>query len=114
MSMKYFTLSALCVLLFCMFLALSGTTDITENANRPTLGAPDSSGTHTPAHDSGNGALSSHLYVVQDWPTENHTAAITGLGTLDRIIRSKMVRLIGAVLITGWVFAGYKFISSTF
>ena len=27
MSMRYFTLSAVCMLIFCMLLALSGTTD---------------------------------------------------------------------------------------
>ncbi len=113
MSMKYFTLSALCVLVFCMLLALSGTTDIPDKDSK------------TPAphqHDPLNpfirnlGDSPSHAHQLQDWfePKNHPSPILAGLETLDGMIQSRALRLMGALLIVGWVLASYKILTSTF
>jgi hypothetical protein len=113
--MKYFTLSALCVLTFCMLLALSGTTDITEREGRQTLGKQVGPLSTNFCNDSENAAHSPHPYVLPGWSeSKSHPATITGLETLDGIIQSRTLRVIGALLLIGWIYISYKIFSSTF
>jgi hypothetical protein len=39
---------------------------------------------------------------------------VTGLETLEEIIQSRAVRVMGALLLIGWVFASYRILTSTF
>lgn len=111
MSMKFFTLSALCVLMFCMLLALSGTTDINVKEARSSIAKQNDYPGSNFRIDSKNSAIH---YGLPDCPgSKNHPVTVTGMETLDGIIQSKVVRLVGALLIIGWIFASFKILFST-
>ena len=109
MSMKFFTLSALCVLLFCMLLALSGTTDLPGQrefgsglnpvAPKPPMGNQDP-GTTPP-----------RFQRVQDW-SETRSSGTSGIEAIHEISKSPEVRLIGLFFIVGWIFLSFKLLST--
>jgi hypothetical protein len=106
MSMKYFTLSAVCMLIFCMLLALSGTTDFP--GNRPEI-VP-SSGLSPPSpelNQPGKGqALASAYPAPQDLQsqadTDDRPAAV------EDPTRNRPVFLVGVVFIAGWVLLSFR------
>ena len=109
MSMKYFTLSAVCMLIFCMLLALSGTTDLPGGHS----GAVSHSGIAHPTHDRnspGKGqALASVYRLAEDSEPQaekDHRATImVGAG------RSRPLFLLGVVFIAGWVLLSFRLFS---
>ena len=109
MSMKYFTLSAVCMLIFCMLLALSGTTDFPgghlEIASRSGLVSPPP----VPSQPEQGDATA----PVQPPPARPEPQGDTegGLGTTGGVARHGHLLLLGAVFIVGWVLLSFRLLS---
>ena len=107
MSMRYFTLSAVCMLIFCMLLALSGTTDFpgTPHEIVPPPTAPGLS-------HSGVGEAMASVYPLPA-DTEPHAGpggkGRTGAG----VIRNRPLLLLGFVLVAVWVFLSFRLLSNS-
>lgn len=114
MSMKIFTLSALCVLVFGLMIALSGITDDPGLTERRTAPADLQEGDRLLASlwDPPQSAGTAYE-EVRDWDghTERSTAPASARpntgGTADRPIR-----LVGLVFIVLWVFVSVKLLSA--
>ena len=107
MSMRYFTLSAVCMLIFCMLLALSGTTDFP--------GTPDeivSPPTAPGLNPSGVGeamASVSPLPVVSDPHARPGDQGWTGGG----VTGSRPLLLLGLLLLGVWVLLSFRLFTKT-
>ena len=104
MSMRYFTLSAVCMLIFCMLLALSGTTDFP--GGHPEIASPD--GLVHPSSvpgQTGNGKA-----PASDYPA---AGAEGGAATATSAVREHRLLLLGAVLIPAWVFISFRILSKS-
>ena len=110
--MKYFTLSALCVLICCMLFALSGTTDLPTNHRQmvaqttlttsPLMIKELQKQKHAPSDNR-----------IQTWlpeTEEKHTIME------EAIIRENkhrlFMRLFGILFIAGWIFLSFKLLST--
>jgi hypothetical protein len=112
MSTKYLTLSALCVLIFCMLLALSGTAELPGKGSGQNLIRQDDQLSGLFRSDAKS---STRTFLLRDWSEpKGHPLRVTGLETLEEIIQSRAVRVMGALLLIGWVFASYRILTSTF
>ncbi len=110
--MKYFTLSALCVLICCMLFALSGTTDLP--ANHPQIIARSSITVSPPVMmEIKKQEQKSSNNVVQHWhpgTEEKHTIK-------EEAIKSEynhrlLIRLFGIFFVAGWIFLSFKLLST--
>jgi hypothetical protein len=111
MSMKYFTLSAVCMLIFCMLLSLSGTTDFPgghpEIASRSGLVSPPA----VPSQPgNGEGIASGHPLPARPEPRGNTES---GTGTMGGVARHGHLLLLGAVFIVGWILLSFRLLSRT-
>jgi len=110
MSMKFFTATAVCVLVFCLLLALSGTTDLPpQNAPSPSFTSPS-----TPSHEATTAsgvARPTAARRLTEWTEENRSLP-SGLATLREISRNRQIRLIGLFFIAGWIFLSFKLLSA--
>jgi len=111
MSMKFFTLSAVCMLIFCMLLALSGTTDFPgahpEIASRSGLVSPPPVPSQ-PAQ--GEGMASVHPLPARPEPQGN---AESGMGTTGGVTHHGHLLLLGAVFISGWILLSFRLLSKS-
>ena len=107
MSMKFFTLSAVCMLIFCMLLALSGTTDFPgghpEIASRSGLVSPVQS---QPAEVEA-------MVSVDPLPArpEPQSNTESGMGTTGGVARHGHLLVLGAVFIVGWILLSFRLLS---
>ena len=103
MSMRYFTLSAVCMLVFCMLLALSGTTDF-PGPPRETLSQ---SGTGSAASGPTHSGVGEAMASVYPLPDDSATHDVTGMprgGTL----RNRPLLLLGFLLVAAWVLLSFR------
>jgi amino acid transporter len=105
MSMRYFTLSAVCMLIFCMLLALSGTTDFpgTPHEIVPPSTAPGLS-------HAGVGEAMASVYPLPEASERNAGPGgkdITGGG----VTGNRPLLLLGFVLVVAWVFLSFRLFS---
>jgi len=112
MSMKFFTLSAVCVLIYCLLLALSGIPGVYEEqshvvaklrmGNQESLSAPADPPRFTAA------AVSSidPAKGLSDWVGAGPDQRDEGNGDYGR-----QVRTIGLLFIVGWVFISFKLLT---
>lgn len=109
MSMKYFTLSAVCTLVFCMLIALSGTTDFPEDraewirAYRTTNA--------TKIHGSDAPGAPPAARALMDW-SEQGDVVQEGVGGVGDADQGRQVKLFGVLFILGWVFLSVRLLSS--
>ena len=107
MSMRYFTLSAVCMLIFCMLLALSGTTDFPATPHEivPPSTAPGLS-------HSGVGEVMASVCPLPE-SSEPHAGpggkGITGGG----VTGNRPLLLLGFVLVVVWVFMSFRLFSDS-
>ncbi len=108
--MKFFTVTAVCVLVFCLLLALSGTTDLSQQNAAP----PSSAGLSASAPDTAAGqavARPAPRRPLPEWSEESR-ALPSGLAALREISRNRQIRLIGLFFIAGWIFLSFKLLST--
>jgi hypothetical protein len=109
MSMKFFTLSAVCMLIFCMLLALSGTTDFPgghpEIASRSGLVSPPPVSSQL---EKGEARASVHSPPARPEPQGNTES---GMGTTGSVARHGHLLLLGAVFIVGWILLSFRLLS---
>jgi hypothetical protein len=110
MSMRYFTLSAVCMLVFCMLLALSGTTDFPSPPREivpPSDTAPVAPG---PIH-TGVGEAAASVYPRPEGSVPDAEAggiSMTGRG----LPRSRPLLLLGFLLVAAWVLLSFRLLSN--
>ena len=111
MSMKYFTLSALCMLIFCMLLALSGTTDFP--GEHPEIGSQ--SGLVSPARLTGQPANGEAIASAHPLPVRPEPRGSTegGTGTMGGVARHGHLLLLGAVFIVAWILLSFRLLSKS-
>ena len=112
MSMKFFTLSAVCVLVYCFMMVLTGITDLGQEdlkpvtklslGNRKTVELSKDTPGATAVLASGDLASS-----LEEWGTPGPEDKTDGGRDYARQIRS-----FGILFILGWVFISFKLLSS--
>ena len=111
MSMRYFTLSAVCMLIFCMLLALSGTTDFPGIHHEivPPSGAVSTA--PGPSHSGVGEAMASVVPLPED--SEPHAGA-GGRGTMGGgMTGNRPLLLLGFVLVAAWVLLSFRLFSNS-
>jgi len=106
MSMKFFTLSAVCMLIFCMLLALSGTTDFPVKDPAfisESVPLSDPVGQTHP----GKGEAMESVRPVPDGSAEKAETGVTPTRAVSRG-RPGQFLLLGIVLITAWIFLSHR------
>jgi hypothetical protein len=107
--MKYFTLSAVCMLIFCMLLALSGTTDFP--GNRAEVVPPSVLAVTPPeSNQPGKGQAPASLYPA---PQDPQPLADTDESseTVATIPRNGPLLLLGVVFIAVWILLSFRLLS---
>ena len=107
MSMRYFTLSAVCMLIFCMLLALSGTTDFPGSSQEivPPSTAPG-------LGHSGVGEVMASVYPLPE--DSNPHAKTGGRGTVGgRLTGNRPLLFLGFVLVAAWVLLSFRLFSNS-
>lgn len=110
MSMKYFTLSAVCMLVFCMLLALSGTTDFP--GGHPGIVSPD--GLLSPPSGPGQpkkGEALASVYPLAG--AEARAEAERCTATPGSVVRQHRLLLFGAALIVVWILLSFRILSKS-
>ena len=111
MSMRYFTLSAVCMLIFCMLLALSGTTDfpgIHPEIVPPSGAASTAAG---PSHSGVGKAMASVYPLPED--SEPHAGA-GGRGAMGGgMTGNRPLLLLGFGLVAAWVLMSFRLFSNS-
>ena len=105
MSMRYFTLSAVCMLIFCMLLALSGTTDFPGTP--PEIVPPPTAPGLNP---SGVGEAMASVYplpVDSDPDARPDGRGLTGEG----VTGCRPLLLLGFVFVVAWVLLSFRLFS---
>ncbi len=112
MSMKYFTLSALCVLICCMLFALSGTTDL--QANHPQIIAQSGISVSPQIMNEIKKREQKHSnHVLQQWQPgagEKHTIREEAIKRENN--HRRLIRLFGIFFVAGWIFLSFKLLST--
>ena len=112
MPMKYFTLSAICVLIYCLLLVLSGIPGAYEEQSRTVsklqMGSPKSLPTPADSSRYAPAAISpaDPAKGLTDWMGAELEQKKAGDGTYGR-----QVRTIGLLFILGWVFISFKLLT---
>ena len=107
MSMRYFTLSAVCMLVFCMLLALSGTTDFPGSSHEivPPSAAPG-------LGHSGVGEVMASVYPLPE--DSNPHAGPDGRGAVGGgLTGNRPLLLLGFVLVVAWVLLSFRLFSNS-
>ena len=103
MSMRYFTLSAVCMLIFCMLLALSGTTDFPGPP--PGIVPPSDTAPAVPGPiPSGVGEAMASVYPLPEDSAPDAGAGVTG---------NRPLLLLGFVLVAAWVLLSFRLFSNS-
>lgn len=108
--MKFFTVTAVCVLVFCMLLALSGTTDLPEQ-NPPSPSSAELLSSSADATAGPTVARPPTHRPLAEW-SQDSRALPSGLAALREISRNRQIRLIGLFFIAGWIFLSFKLLST--
>jgi len=106
MSMRYFTLSAVCMLIFCMLLALSGTTDFPGTP--PEIVPPPAAPVLNP---SGVGEAAASVYPLPEDSDSDARADGKGL-TGEGVTGSQSLLLLGFVFVLAWVLLSFRLLSN--
>ncbi len=123
MSMKYFTLSAICVLAFGMLLALSGATDLAPGYQQQKTVLTDPGSSYRPSHDKPTPAVNAELpltpprsnvatTVLPSWKKAHVRDKATFMGIVKRISSSARLKAVGLLFVVGWVLLSVKTLSS--
>jgi len=109
MSRKFFTLSAVCMLIFCMLLALSGTTDFP--AGHPEIASR--SGLVSPPPVPSQPAKGEAMVSVDPLPArpEPQSNTESGMGTTGGVSRHGHLLVLGTVFIVGWILLSFRLLS---
>ena len=109
MSMKFFTLSAVCMLIFCMLLALSGTTDFPGDHPEMVSRFGSVSPPTVPSQQEKGQAMASAYCppVGSDRQAETESSRVTKGG----IARNHHLFLLGGLFIVGWILWSFKLFS---
>ena len=108
MSMKFFTLSAVCMLIFCMLLALSGTTDFP--GGHPEIASRSGLVSSSPSQPGPAEAKASVCPLPARPDPQSETE--TGMGTTGGgVARHGHLLLLGAVFIIGWILLSFRLFS---
>ncbi len=109
MSMRYFTLSAVCMLIFCMLLALSGTTDFPavhdEILSQTGAVAP------IPAAKQPTADQAIASVVPRSQGTGLAAAEVDATGTVRGTTRNRPLLLLGIALVAGWTLLSFRLFS---
>ena len=109
MSLRYFTLSAVCMLIFCMLLALSGTTDFPGTHHEI---VPPSGAAYTAPGHSGVGEAMASVYTLPE-DSEGY-AGTGGRGTMGGgVACNRPLLLLGFVLVAAWVLLSFRLFSNS-
>lgn len=109
MSMRYFTLSAVCMLVFCMLLALSGTTD--SPGEHP--GIASESGVVSPppaSREPAKGAAMASVYPLR-YGEEPPAGGESGRVDMATVPRDHRLLLLGAGFILAWVLLSFRLLA---
>ena len=107
MSMRYFTLSAVCMLIFCMLLALSGTTDFP--GSRREFVSPSGSAVTAPGptHPGTGEAMASVVPLPED--SEPHAREGISRGARQEgVACSRPLLFLGVFFVAAWVLLSLK------
>jgi hypothetical protein len=106
MSMRYFTLSAVCMLIFCMLLALSGTTDFpgTPHEIVPQSGAASSA---PDLSHSGVGEAMASVYPLPE-NSEPHAGPGDKRMTGGGVTSNQPLLLLGFFFVAVWVLLSFR------
>jgi hypothetical protein len=108
MSMRYFTLSAVCMLVFSMLLALSGTTDFP--GARQEAGSP--SGSAFTAPDLDPPATGESMATVVPLPEDSKPQAAETVSAGDAVnggwAHNRPLLFLGALFVAAWVLLSFK------
>ena len=109
MTMRYFTLSAVCMLVFCMLLALSGTTDFPPPPGEmvpPADTAPSAPG---PIHSAVGEAVASVFPLPENSEPQTGVegSRMTGLG----VPGNRPLLFLGVLLVVAWVLLSFRLLS---
>jgi hypothetical protein len=112
MSMRYFTLSAVCMLIFCMLLALSGTTDFPGSHS----GFVSPSGAAATAPGLGQLGKQEAMASVVPLPEDEGLFAGTD-GSKEtkggNDAGNRPLLFLGIVLVAGWVLLSFRLLSNS-
>ncbi len=110
MSMRYFTLSAVCMLIFCMLLALSGTTDFP--AVHDEIVSP--AGIRAPIPEPTQSTTGEAVAAVVRLPQDPEPTTDTGDATqaIGGTARNRPLLLLGIALVAGWILLSFRLYSS--
>jgi hypothetical protein len=111
MSMRYFTLSAVCMLIFCMLLALSGTTDF---PGTPEEMVPPS-GAVSAVPGSNHSGMGEAMASVVSLPEDSEPPAGTGGRgvTAGGVTGNRPLLLLGFLLVAVWVLLSFRLLSNS-
>lgn len=109
MSMKFFTLSAVCVLVFCMLLALSGTADLSGQSELASSLSLTSS--RPQLDEAGRASVHPRAPRISDW-SETYSPLTSGMAIIREITQNRLIRLVGVLFLIGWIFLSFKLLST--
>jgi len=116
MSMKAFTLSAICVLVYCFMMVLTGITDLAQESsgtlNKLSLGnrktAPEINNGQSPGVSTTPGASRDLPTFRDDW---KEAGVDEGRSEDNGRDYARRVRAFGILFVLGWVFVSFKLLS---
>ena len=108
MSMRYFTLSAVCMLVFCMLLALSGTTDFPAPPRETVAHSVTGSAASGPIHSGVGEAMASVYPFPDDSATRDGTEIPRG-----GMLRNRPLLLLGFLLVAAWVLLSFRLLANS-
>ena len=107
MLMKYFTFTSICLLAFCMFLALSGTTELPADYSEQATGPQQGTQEHQ--------AKDHKIKETKENTTKQASAATTGvqreLESVSHGLHRRIINLSGLLLFIVWIFLSLKLLS---
>jgi hypothetical protein len=112
MSMRYFTLSAVCMLIFCMLLALSGTTDFPGTPHE--IVPPSSAVSAVPgsSHPGVGEAMASAFSLPEDSSAPHAGTSGSGV-TGGSSTGNRPLLLLGFLLVAVWVLLSFRLLSNS-
>ena len=109
MSMRYFTLSAVCMLIFCMLLALSGTTDFP--GGHPGMASQPGHVSAPPVSSQpGSEPAMASVCLLSERVEASAGAELDGAAEAAAGRQSRLL-ILGAGFILGWILLSFKLLS---
>lgn len=112
MSMRYFTLSAVCMLIFCMLLALSGTTDFPGSHDEIVASSGAASNAPGLSHLGKKEAMAS-VYPLPEGAEPQAGTTSTGETLGSGVARNRPLLLAGIALVAAWVLLSFRLFSKS-